>query len=77
MRNLERFDLSLPRVVIDSIKKEANIRCIHPRTMGRILMVEKIKEMTGIAPDQSLPTDVGTIPDVIPPTGVSVDENGS
>ena len=59
---LERFDMALPPAAVETIKREADIRCIHARTMGRILMVEKIKEITGIAPDQSLPTEIDAIP---------------
>jgi chromosome segregation ATPase len=59
---MERFDLSLPPVAVDLIRREAEIRCVHPRTMGRILIVEKLKEITGITPDQRLTTVTGAIP---------------
>lgn len=52
---LERFDLLLPAAAIEVVQKEAAIRGISPRTMGRILLVEKIKEMIGLAPDDVLP----------------------
>lgn len=52
---LERFDLLLPAAAIEVVQKEAAIRGISPRTMGRILLVEKIKELMGLAPNEILP----------------------
>lgn len=52
---LERFDLLLPAAAIEVVQKEAAIRGISPRTMGRILLVEKTKELMGLAPDDVLP----------------------
>lgn len=51
---LERFDLLLPAAAIEVVQKEAEIKGISPRTMGRILLVEKIKEVIGLAPDEIL-----------------------
>ena len=51
---LERFDLLLPRAAVDIIKGEAAIRGMPPRTMGRVLIVEKVKEIIGLAPDDIL-----------------------
>jgi len=53
--NLMRFDLLLPPAAIEVIKTEAAIRGISPRVMGRMLVVEKIKETIGLAPDDVLP----------------------
>ena len=52
---LQRFDLLLPVAAIEVVQKEAAIRGISPRTMGRILLVEKTKELMGLAPDDVLP----------------------
>ena len=52
---LVRFDLMLPAAVVKIVNREAAVRCIHPRTMGRILLAEKIKEVIGLAPDDVLP----------------------
>ena len=52
---LVRFDLMLPAAVVEVVNREAAIRCVHPRTMGRILLAEKIKEIIGLAPDDVLP----------------------
>ena len=54
---LVRFDLLLPPVAVEVIKENAAIRGISPRTMGRVLIVEKIKDVIGLAPDDVL-TDV-------------------
>ena len=54
---LERFDLLLPPAAVQVIRDEAAVRGISPRTMGRVLIVEKTKELIGLAPDDVL-TDV-------------------
>lgn len=51
---LVRFDLLLPPAAVDVIKENAAIRGISPRTMGRVLVVEKIKDLIGLAPDDVL-----------------------
>ena len=51
---LVRFDLLLPPAAVDVIKENAAIRGISPRTMGRVLIVEKIKDLIGLAPDDVL-----------------------
>lgn len=45
---LERFDLLLPRAAVKVIQDEAAIRGVSPRTMGRVLVVEKIKDLIGL-----------------------------
>ena len=52
--NLKRFDLQPPPAAVEIITKEAAIRGISPRTMGRVLIVEKIKDLIGLAPDDVL-----------------------
>ena len=52
--NLKRFDLLLPPAAVEILTKEAAIRGIRPRTMGRVLIVEKIKDLMGLAPDDVL-----------------------
>ena len=59
---LSRFDLLLPLAAIKIVSEEATIRGVSPRVMGRMIFVEKIKEMRGIAPHDCLPADVGEIP---------------
>lgn len=51
---LERFDLLLPPAAVQVIRDEAAVRGISPRTMGRVLIVEKIKDLIGLAPDDVL-----------------------
>ena len=51
---LVRFDLLLPPVAVGVIKENAAIRGISPRTMGRVRVVEKIKDLIGLAPDDVL-----------------------
>ena len=51
---LVRFDLLLPPVAVEVIKENAAIRGISPRTMGRVRVVEKIKDLIGLAPDDVL-----------------------
>ena len=51
---LERFDLLLPPAAVQVIPDEAAVRGISPRTMGRVLIVEKIKDLIGLAPDDVL-----------------------
>ena len=51
---LERFDLLLPRAAVKVIQDEAAIRGVSPRTMGRVRVVEKIKDLIGLAPDDVL-----------------------
>ena len=53
--NLERFDLLLPPAAVEIITKEAAIRGVSPRVMGRMLVIEKVKDMVGLAPDDILP----------------------
>jgi hypothetical protein len=48
------FDLLLPPAAVDVIKENAAIRGISPRTMGRVLIVEKVKDLIGLAPDDVL-----------------------
>jgi hypothetical protein len=45
---LVRFDLFLPPAAVEVIKENAAIRGISPRTMGRVLVVEKIKDLIGL-----------------------------
>ena len=45
---LVRFDSLLPPAAVDVIKENAAIRGISPRTMGRVLIVEKIKDLIGL-----------------------------
>jgi hypothetical protein len=45
---LERFDLLLPHATVKVIQDEAAIRGISPRTMGRVLVVEKINDLIGL-----------------------------
>ncbi len=52
--NLKRFDLLLPPAAVEIITKEAAIRGISPRTMERVLIIEKIKDVIGLAPDDVL-----------------------
>lgn len=52
--NLKRFDLLLPPAAVEIITKEAAIGSINPRTMGRVLIVEKVKDLIGLAPDDVL-----------------------
>ena len=52
--NLKRFDLLLPPAAVEIITKGAAIRCISPRTRGRVLIVEKIKDLIWLAPDNVL-----------------------
>ena len=66
---LSRFDLLLPRAAIEIVSEEATIRGISPRVMGRMIFVEKVKEIRGIAPHDCLPTDVGEIPRQTSPAG--------
>lgn len=58
---MQRFDLYIPKVAANIIEKEADKFNIPPRTYGRMLLLEKVKELAGIAPDQSLPTEIGAI----------------
>lgn len=59
---MTRFDLYIPKVAAAIIEMEADKYNIPPRTYGRMLLLEKVKELAGIAPDQSLPTAIDTIP---------------
>ena len=59
---MTRFDLYIPQVAADIIEREADKYSIPPRTYGRMLLLEKVKEIAGIAPDQSLPTEIDAIP---------------
>lgn len=52
---LERFDLLLPPAAVQVIREEAAIKGMSPRTMGRVLIVERVKELIGLAPDDVLP----------------------
>lgn len=56
-----RFDLYIPKVAAAIIEKEADKFNIPPRTYGRMMLLEKVKELAGIAPDQSLPTKIDAI----------------
>ena len=56
-----RFDLYIPKVAAAIIEKEADKFNIPPRTYGRMMLLEKVKELAGIAPDQSLPTEIDAI----------------
>jgi len=51
---LERFDLLLPHAAVKVVHDEAAIRGISPRTMGLVLVVEKIKDLIWLAPDDVL-----------------------
>ena len=42
---LERFDLLLPRATIKIIEEMAEYEAIPPRTLGRSLLVEKVREL--------------------------------
>ena len=55
--NLKRFDLLMPPTALEVIEKEAKIKGICARTMGRILLIEKVKEIIGLAPDDILADD--------------------
>ena len=59
---MTRFDLYIPKVAAAIIEMEADKYNIPPRTYGRMLLLEKVKELAGIAPDQSLPTAIDAIP---------------
>lgn len=56
-----RFDLHIPKVAAYIIEMEADKHGIPPRTYGRVLLLEKVKEIAGIASDQRLPTSIGAI----------------
>lgn len=60
--DMQRFDLYIPKVAAAIIEKGAERINIPPRTYGRMLLLEKVKEIAGIAPDQSLPTEIDAIP---------------
>lgn len=51
---LQRFDLLLPSAAIKVIREQAAIKGVTPRTMGRLLIVEKVKDLIGLAPDAIL-----------------------
>lgn len=53
-QNLVRFDLLLPHAAIEVIQEKAATKGVSPRTMGRMLLIEKIKEIMGIAADDVL-----------------------
>jgi hypothetical protein len=53
-QNLVRFDLLLPHAAIEVIKNRAATKGVSPRTMGRMLLIEKVKEIVGIASDDVL-----------------------
>ena len=42
---LERFDLLLPRATIKIIEEMAEYEAIPPRTLGRSLLVKKVREL--------------------------------
>lgn len=42
---LERFDLLLPRATITIIEQMAEYEAIPPRTLGRSLLVKKVREL--------------------------------
>jgi len=42
---LRRFDLLLPRATIKIIEKLAEYEAIPPRTLGRSLLVKKVREL--------------------------------
>lgn len=42
--SLERFDLLIPDDIKQEIEKRAADKAIAPRVLGRMLLVEKIKE---------------------------------
>ena len=58
---MQRFDLYIPQVAAEIIEIEANKINIPARTYGRMLLLEKVKELAGIAPDQGLPTHIGAL----------------
>ena len=72
-----RFDLYIPKVAAAIIEKEADKINIPPRTYGRVLLLEKVKELAGIAPDQSLPTEIDAIPRQHIPGGMVANESES
>jgi len=59
---MQRFDLYIPQVAANIIEIEADKMNIPARTYGRMLLLEKVKELAGIAPDQGLPTHISAIP---------------
>lgn len=66
-----RFDLYIPKVAATIIEKEADKFNIPPRTYGRMMLLEKVKELAGIAPDQSLPTEIDAIRTQPKPNGAA------
>ena len=46
-----RFDLNLPKETIEKIEKLADNLGIPPRTLGRTLLMEKVKELEEKAAD--------------------------
>ena len=59
---MQRFDLYIPQVAARIIEIEADKRGLPARTYGRVLLLEKVKELAGIAPDQALPTHISEVP---------------
>lgn len=43
-RSYVRFDLNLPPEIVQEIRRAAREKAIPPRTLGRMLLVEKVKE---------------------------------
>ena len=65
---MQRFDLYIPEVAANIIEIEADKKNIPARTYGRMLLIEKVKELVGIAPDEGLPVRIEDIPTAAPST---------
>lgn len=45
--NLVRFDLHIPETTVEYIERKADELGMPPRTYGRVLLLEKVKELEG------------------------------
>lgn len=61
-QKLARFDLLLPRAAIEIMTDTAARMGVSPRTLGRMLIIEKLKEMVGISPNDVLQMPGGGTP---------------